>query len=292
MISVIIPALNSQNTIGLTLSSLIRNAVLKLEFEIIVVDNGSSDNTMKIAERYPVKVVSCAKRGQGAARNLGLLEAKGDIICFTDSDVVVPKDWLSRIAAFFIDHPHAHGVGGPVLPPSSGHFNDLQKLEGELYFKTHNFPDKMVESAFGDKRNALYSANCAYRKNVLPENCFDDSGFDAVDIDLCWKLIQKGKLLLFDPEIKVFHLGFPWSLRGIFSQQFRWGKSQTILEMRYPIETNMKTRMLPYYYLLVMILRIFYLKGASESFLQLFESVAFNIGYAYGKMEAYTRGKV
>jgi len=290
MISVIIPALNSQDTIGRTLSSLFLNTISETECEIIVVDNGSSDNTVKIAQRYPAKILSCAKRGQGAARNLGLAEAKGEIICFTDSDVIVPKDWLQKISKFFADYPRADGVGGPVLPPPDGHLNNLQKLEGEIYVNTHNFPDKMIKSTFGDKSNALYSANCAYRKDVLLlKNCFDDSGFDAVDIDLCWKLLQNGRLLVFNPEIAVFHLGFPWSLKRVFNQQFRWGRSQTILEMRYPVKTDLKMRLLPHYYLLVMLLRIIYSRGADESFLQLFESCAFNFGYAYGKLKAYLR---
>lgn len=290
MLSVIIAALNSENTINHTLSSLHSNNLPSKEFEVVVVDNGSTDKTVEVAKRYPVKIFSCAKRGQGAARNVGIAKARGEIICFTDSDIVVPEDWLAKILKFFEDCPHADGVGGPVLAPASGHLNNLQKLEGEIYVRTHDFPAKIIESKFGDHVGSLYSANCAYRKNVLiSSHGFDDSGFDAVDIDLCWRLILKGKHLLFDPRMKVIHLGFPCNLKGVFRQQSRWGESRGKLNMRYPSarvsNTGLKTRIFQYYFFAVLFVQILYSKDRAKSILQLFEKCAFT----YGCIKAYVK---
>ena len=292
MLSVIIAALNSENTINHTLSSLHSNNLPSKEFEVVVVDNGSTDKTVEVAKRYPVKIFSCAKRGQGAARNVGIAKARGEIICFTDSDIVVPEDWLAKILRFFEDCPHADGVGGPVLAPASGHLNNLQKLEGEIYARTHDFPAKIIESKFGDHVGSLYSANCAYRRNVLiSSNGFDDSGFDAVDIDLCWRLILKGKHLLFNPEMKVIHLGFPWNLKGVFRQQFRWGESRGKLNMRYPSarasNTGLKTRIFQYYFFAVLFAQILYSKGRARSVLQLFERCAFTCGCISAYLKSY-----
>jgi glycosyltransferase involved in cell wall biosynthesis len=268
------------------------NSLPNEEFEVIVVDNGSTDNTVEVARRYPVKVFSCAKRGQGAARNLGIAKAKGEIVCFTDSDIVVPEDWLRKIPEFLSNRPHADGVGGPILAPKTGHLNNLQKLEGEIYARTHDFPAKIVESKFGDHVGSLYSANCAYRRNALiSSNGFDDSGFDAVDIDLCWRLILKGKHLLFNPEMKVIHLGFPWNLKGVFRQQFRWGESRGKLNMRYPsaraLNTGLKTRILQYYFFAVLFAQILYSKDRAKSVLQLFERCAFTCGCISAYLKSY-----
>ncbi len=292
LLSVVIAALNSENTIGRTLSSVFSNSLPSKEFEVIVVDNGSTDNTVEAAKRYPVKIFSCAKRGQGAARNLGIVQARGEIICFTDSDVVVPENWLRKILGFFSICQHTDGVGGPVLAPTNGHLNNLQKLEGEIYARTHNFPTELVESKFGDHIGSLYSANCAYRRDVLiSSNGFDESGFDAVDIDLCWRLILKGKRLAFNPEIRVIHLGFSWSLKGVFRQQFRWGESRGKLNMRYPstraFHTSLKSRILRYYFFVVLFAQILYSKGRAKSVLQLFEKCAFTCGCIKAHLEAY-----
>jgi glycosyltransferase involved in cell wall biosynthesis len=283
LLSVVIAALNNEDTLGQTLSSLFSNTLSADEFEVIVVDNGSKDKTVEVANKFPVKVFSCPKRGQGPARNVGLSKASGDIICLTDADVIVPEDWLESIMEFFSRCPQVDGVGGPVLPPLKGHVNKLQKLEGELYARTHVFPTKMVESKFGDNIGMLYSANCAFRREAfVSSGGFDESGFDAVDIDFCWRLILNGKRLVFDPELKVVHLGFPWSLKGVFNQQFRWGESRGILNMRYPHSrftyTGLATKVRMYYFPFVLFAQILYSKGKKKSVLQLFEKSAFTLG--------------
>lgn len=292
MLSVVIAALNSENTIGCTLSSMFSNSLPNGEFEVILVDNGSTDNTVEVAKRYPVKIFSCTKRGQGAARNLGIAKARGEIICFTDSDIVVPENWLRKILEFFSNCQQADGVGGPVSAPTSGHLNSLQRLEGEMYERTHNFPTKIVESEFGDPIGSLYSANCAYRRNVLiSSNGFDESGFDAVDIDLCWRLILKGKRLIFNPELKVIHLGFPWSLNGVFRQQFRWGESRGKLNMRYPstraFHAGLKTRIFRHYFFAVLFAQILYSKHKTKSILNFFEKCAFTCGCISAYLKAH-----
>jgi glycosyltransferase involved in cell wall biosynthesis len=292
MLSVVIAALNSETTIGRTLSSVLSNTLQSEEFEVIVVDNGSTDNTVEAARRYPVKVFSCAKRGQGAARNLGISKAKGEIVCFTDSDIIVPENWLRKISEFLSNHPHTDGVGGPILAPKTGHLSNLQKLEGEIYERTHSFPTKIVESKFGDPIGSLYSSNCAYRRKILiSSDGFDESGFDAVDIDLCWRLILKGKRLAFNPEIKVIHLGFPWSLKGIFRQQFRWGESRGELNMRYPSTRfffhGLKSKIRRYYFFAVLSAQILYSKNKTKNIINFFEKCAFSCGCINAYLKVY-----
>ena len=294
LLSVVIAALNSENTISQTLSSLYSNNLSSREFEVVVVDNGSTDRTVEVAKRYPVKIFSCAKRGQGAARNMGIAEARGELVCFTDSDIVVPENWLERILEFFNRFPHADGVGGPVLAPASGHLNSLQKLEGETYSQIHNFPKKVSMAEYGNHITSLRSANCAYRKSILLSiDGFDDSGLDAVDTDLCWRLILQGKFLIFNPEIAVLHLGVPWNIKGIFKQQFRWGMSRAILNMRYPtarlVAPSMKGKIYQYFYFVILFSHMIFRKNRRRNILELFEKSAFMLGCINAYLKSYLR---
>lgn len=226
MISVIIPALNSAETICYALSSVFSNKFKSDNFEVIVVDNGSLDNTVDVVRRFPARLYFCVKKGMCAALNVGIRKAKGDIICITTSDCIVPKDWLNKISEFFGNHQDVEGVGGPVLSPLNGYKNAIQKFTAELWVEDQKFPNKVIEAQYMGMYSGglIAAANCAYRKKALiSQGCFDESVAWG-DVDFCWKLIKKGKRLVFDPEITVIHIGFPWTLHGIFKQQFKWGK--------------------------------------------------------------------
>jgi peptidoglycan/xylan/chitin deacetylase (PgdA/CDA1 family) len=121
MISIVIPALNEERLLPDCLESL-RNQDYKGEYEIIVVDNGSTDNTASVARSFGVKVVPClGKRSVFSARQVGADAACGDIIAQADADTVYPRDWLTRIAARFSSHPDTVAITGRFIyrdPPS------------------------------------------------------------------------------------------------------------------------------------------------------------------------------
>jgi len=224
-LSVVIPTFNSADTISHTLISILSNDYPMNLYEVIVVDNDSLDNTVEIVKRFPVRLYSCPKRGQGPARNKGIKEALGDIVCFTDSDVIAPSDWLQKIADFFKKHPDADAVGGRVLPPRSGHRTLIQKWVGEAYYVDQSFPAEMTRAKICTYTGSTYSANCAYKKDaLLSVNGFDESVWDGNDIELCWTLLKRGKNIVFDPDLKIIHLGFPWNMRLSFKKQFTWGR--------------------------------------------------------------------
>lgn len=226
LLSVLITTLNSAGTLNYTLSSLLSNNFPRDHYEVIVIDGGSTDNTLNICRKFSVKVLLCLKKGWAAALNLGVKEAKGDIVCVVDSDVIVPSDWLRKIWKFFRDHPDVEGVGGPHFPPS--HYkNDIQRFTGEIFVEDQGFPVKLTRSQYMKMWEGGLVCGPAYayrRKTLLYSGGFNELLESYSDVDLCWRLVKMGKHLVFNPKLQVVHLGFPSTIMGVVKQQFKWGR--------------------------------------------------------------------
>ncbi len=111
MISIVIPAYNEEKFLPQCLESL-KKQDYKSKFEIIVVDNASTDGTATVAARLGAKVVSCPTRGVAYARGAGARSATGAIIVQADADTVYPSGWLTRIAQHFASHPKSIALAG------------------------------------------------------------------------------------------------------------------------------------------------------------------------------------
>lgn len=119
MISVIIPSYNEEANIGRCLLSLEKQTLPRQEYELIVVDGNSKDNTRAIAERYADLVFIQTSNRVGGARNDGVMRSRGDIIVTTDADCVLPADWLENIKSEFSKKPIVQ-LYGPVDPIEEG----------------------------------------------------------------------------------------------------------------------------------------------------------------------------
>ena len=97
MISVVIPAFNEEEFIGRCISSLERQSLPRKEYEIIVSDSSSTDNTVKLAKKQGVRVVSCKKHSAGYGRNYGAKKAKGELLAFIDADTLASESWLEGV---------------------------------------------------------------------------------------------------------------------------------------------------------------------------------------------------
>lgn len=112
-VSIIVPVYNGEKTLPLCLDSLMRLDYPKENLEIIVVDNGSVDETARIIKRYPVKYVYEPHKGRARARNKGVELAQGRFVAFLDADCVAHKDWLRNILKGCND-PSIGGYGGTI----------------------------------------------------------------------------------------------------------------------------------------------------------------------------------
>lgn len=280
MLSVVIPALNSASTISYTLSSIFSNGFPRNLYEVLVIDNGSSDSTVQIARKYPAEVHHCSERGIGTARNLGIRMAKGDLVCFTDSDCVVERDWLRKINDFFVQNPGADGVGGPVLP----YFNDqnkIQKLTGELFVEDQGYPREIRKLEFGSLRDMIFGSNSAYKKEALVSaGLYSEPG--GSNLELNWRLMRRSRNLFFNPSIRSRHI-FPWSLEGVLKQQFRWGSQLTHMRRVNGLdEGKVREVGLISYFLVRRLLSLLMLKNLDKKMLHFAQLASYSIGLVYG----------
>ncbi len=161
MLSVIIPALNEERFLSRCLESL-KDQDYAGEYEIIVVDNGSSDRTPEIARNLGVNVISCPCRGVVFARDAGFKASKGGIIVQADADTVYPGDWLSRIVAHFSLNPDAMSVCGDVVyihsPLWARVLQSARRLINLLSLRLSRKPALCPASSLAFRREALLKA--------------------------------------------------------------------------------------------------------------------------------------
>ncbi|MBS7287384.1 MAG: glycosyltransferase [Candidatus Freyarchaeota archaeon] len=112
--SVIIPALNEEKYIGLTLKSIFRQTFKDLEV-IVVVDDRTTDATVEIAEREGAKIVFCNKHTVSDGRHMGATCAEGEILFFTDADTLIPPDFLEKVNRKFMDK-NVVALSGLAIP--------------------------------------------------------------------------------------------------------------------------------------------------------------------------------
>jgi glycosyltransferase involved in cell wall biosynthesis len=122
-ISVVICTYNRAAYIRDAMESLVNQTLDKTAFEVIIVNNNSTDDTQKVCldylsahPDYQFQFLNEAKQGASFARNTGAALAKGGLLCFMDDDAVAGKDYLERIVQFFASHPDAGGLGGKIIP--------------------------------------------------------------------------------------------------------------------------------------------------------------------------------
>jgi peptidoglycan/xylan/chitin deacetylase (PgdA/CDA1 family) len=187
MISVVIPALNEERFIAECLESL-KNQDYQGEYEIIVADNGSKDNTAVIARGYGAKVILClGERSVAYARQAGANAACGDIIAQADADTVYPRDWLRKIADHFSSHTDASALAGRFL------YKDPPSWAGFEYF-LRDMTNRLSAALFG--RPFLVSgATFAFRKRAfLDVGGYDGASFSADQLGISSRLSKVGKI--------------------------------------------------------------------------------------------------
>ena len=225
-VSVIVCSYNGGRTLAACLDSLGR--LNYPDYEIILVDDGSTDDTRDIAEQFPhVRYIYQENHGLSHARNTGAAAAKGEVFAYTDSDCMADVDWLYYLIGTLLSGDYA-GVGGPNVPPPA-----------------QNWIQACVAAAPGGPSHVLLTdivaehvpgCNMAFYRWAF-ENI---RGFDAEyhkagdDVDFCWRLQQAGCVIAFSATAIVWHHR-RFTLRAFLKQQDGYGEAESLLRFKHLI---------------------------------------------------------
>ena len=222
LISVIVAAYNCRNTISKCLESL--SSLDHPGYEVIVVDDGSTDGTSELCETFSgVEVIRLDRGGPSRARNTGVRKARGKLVAFTDSDCFVDSHWLKELEKGFIG-PDVAGVGGDQVSPADE--SEMGKRIQE-FLKISGFVTRYIQTkaAFGETTHNA-SCNSAYRKIIFEEiGGFDEAQFPGEDLELDIKILRKGYRLIYNPAAVVGHYR-PGTYREFCRMMRRYGAGE------------------------------------------------------------------
>ena len=229
-VSVVVCSYNADRTMDQCLASL--EHMNYPDYEVIVVNDGSTDRTLEISERYKYcRIISQPNKGLSVARNVGAEAATGEIVAYTDSDCVADKDWLT-----YLVHKMEHGglaaVGGPNFPPPE---DDLVPAAVAV---SPGGPTHVLVS--DEVAEHIAGCNMAFRRDVLMQL----GGFDPVyraagdDVDICWRFQNAGYTIGFAPAAVVWHFRRN-TVEAYLNQQKGYGKAEALVYSKHPLRFNL-----------------------------------------------------
>ena len=222
--SVVVCSYNGAKTLDRCLTSL--KEINYPNYEVILVDDGSTDNTQEIAASHNwVKNVRQENKGLSFARNVGAHASCGDVIVYTDSDCMADPDWLYYLMGTLLSGDYA-GVGGPNISPPA-----------------ENWVQACVSAAPGGPNHVLLTdvvaehipgCNMAFHRWAFDQV----GGFDPEyrkagdDVDFCWRLQQSGGVIAFSPAAIVWHYR-RFTLQAFRKQQEGYGEAESMLRFQH-----------------------------------------------------------
>ena len=229
-VSVVVCSYNSERTMEACLASL---EVLDYpDYEVIVVNDGSTDRTLEIAERFPYcRIISQPNQGLSAARNVGAQAATGEIVAYTDSDCVADPDWLTYLVGK-MEANNLAACGGPNFPPPE------DSLVPAAVAVSPGGPTHVLIS--DEIAEHIAGCNMAFRRDVLLEL----GGFDPVyraagdDVDICWRFQDAGHTIGFSPAAVVWHYRRN-TVKAYLNQQRGYGKAEALVYAKHPFRFNL-----------------------------------------------------
>ena len=227
-LSVVVCAYNEARLLHECLDSLA--ALDYPDLDVILCDDGSSDETLEIMRRYPFRVLDLPHGGLSAARNAGLAAARGEIVAYLDADAHCHPEWPYHLVLSMEDEGVV-ATGGPNLPVVDAGFTERAVAAS---------PGGPIEVLVSDDRaEHVPGCNMAYRRDELAAI----GGFDVVytsagdDVDVCWKLLDRGGEIAFAPAAQIRHHRRS-TVKAYLKQQRGYGRSEKMVAARHPHRFN------------------------------------------------------
>lgn len=279
-LSVLVTCRNSAATLGATLESIARQAYGGW-WEVVVVDNASSDATMQIArgfaDRLPnLRVLSVPSPGhQASGLNHGIAESVGEVIVFLDSDDLVAEGYLARMGAALATAPYVGGQMDVALLNPPGIRDRRSPLQQDR-IDTIGWRPAVVGASMGARREAMAKVGG-----------FDESLPTQHDLDISWRLAEVGVEATFVPQA-VLHYRYRTGLREIFRQERGYGAGEVVLYRKFRRRGMPRRSVLQvgasYARLLVALLRVRRPEGPAR--------LATMLGMTLGRIEGSLRHRV
>lgn len=228
-VSVVVCSYNGGATLRQCLDSLVR--LDYPDYEVILVDDGSTDDTHRIARQFPqVKYIRQDNQGLSVARNTGAAAATGRIVAYTDSDCFADEDWLMYLVQTMLDE-NADAAGGPNIPPPGDGWT-AQCVAVSPGGPSHvMLDDRLAEHIPG--------CNMAFRKDRLAAVGGFDPRFRTAgdDVDICWRMLDAGMKIVYSPSALVWHKRRR-TVRAYLRQQAGYGHAEALLHEKHPHRFN------------------------------------------------------
>ncbi|MBI2542746.1 MAG: glycosyltransferase family 2 protein [Candidatus Aenigmarchaeota archaeon] len=257
MVSIAIPAYNEEDNIENAVNSLLNCDYPKDKLEIIVVNDGSIDNTERILQKYVrkklIKLIDQPNRGKGAALNNALKHAKGELFGVMDADTIVEKDTIAKLVANFT--PRNLGAIMSAIKPFKvkSVLEKFQKVEYLLAILARKVMDRM------DTNYVTPGALSLYNKDILGKlGGFDEHNITE-DLEIALRLRSHGHRIKASASAFTYTV-VPKTLGKLFRQRIRWNRGflQNIWRYRYMI-LNPKYKTLGLYQLTIALVATFIL---------------------------------
>jgi GT2 family glycosyltransferase len=200
------------------------------DFEVIVVDDGSTDETASIARRFDVLLIRTPNGGLSRARNTGIDAASGEIIAFTDGDARPDPDWLTHLALGLRSGEFVAAGGPNIAPPGDG-------LAAECVANAPGGPVHVLRT--DQEAEHVPGCNMAFKAAALRAIGGFDARFRTAgdDVDVCWRIQERGWRIGFTPGAVVWHHARP-TLRAFWRQQSGYGAAEALLAAKWPDKYN------------------------------------------------------
>ena len=225
-ISVVIPTYNRYKSLRRCLDSLFNQSYQKDNYEIIVVDDGSTDGTKEMIDSIKtdlkLKYLYQENKGPAAARNLGVKHANGDIIAFIDDDCTADYYWIENIVKFFEDYLNAVACGS--------HYNEAFILP--IKSKKDSRENAIREFYLDNIEHMPQIGNFAVRKQIFRKvGGFDESLVTGEDMDFLIRLLKRNYHVYINDSLKVTHYS-SGRLLDIFKKKYIFSLDDFIIQQK------------------------------------------------------------